>query len=135
MKEFVATFQISRMVLFTVDYYTLGSNGHPYFSTDASQFVRNKRDYNRCGQCQNDVLPKGSVARKFFKKWDKHHLHQLTDEQLSQLQEDLEMLKKSYNYMIMEQDVFGNEHRNYFNFYECKELSMMEVKKVKKIAV
>ena len=29
--------------------------------------------------------------------------------------------------MIMEQDVFGNEHRNHFNFYECKELSMMEV--------
>ena len=66
-KEFNATFQVTRMVLFSVNYYTLGSNESPHFSTTAARFIRNKRDYSAFGQCQEDVLPRGSAAYKFFK--------------------------------------------------------------------
>lgn len=131
-KEFVATFQVTRMVLFTVDYYTLGTNQAPYFSTSAIKFVRNKKSYSSAGQCQERVLPKGSVAYRFFKKWDKHHLRQLTNEQLDELYADLEELKKIYNYLVKEKDTFQNNNDNYFSFSEDKDLSMMPLKNKKK---
>lgn len=130
-KEFIATFQITRMVLFSVNYYTLGSNENPYFTTNAVKFVRNKLDYSDCGQCQERILPKGSVARKFFKKWDKHHLHQLNAEQLEELHADLEILKENYNYLFKEQDTFQHDSNNYFSFSRCKDLSMLPLKKRK----
>ena len=130
-KEFIATFQITRMVLFSVNYYTLGSNKNPHFSTTAEKFIRSKLDYSTCGQCQEHVLPKGSAARKFFKKWDEHHLHQLTDEQLEELHADLEVLKENYNYLLKEQDTFQNDSSNHFSFSQCKNLSMLPLKKRK----
>lgn len=66
MKEFMYCFQISKMIVFEVEYYTLGSNKAPYFSTSAAEFIRSKRDYNRCGQAQAALLPKGSPARRFW---------------------------------------------------------------------
>lgn len=86
--------------------------------------------YSDAGQCQNRILQKGSVARRFFRKWDKHHLRQLTDEQLDELYSDLEELKNTYNYIIKEKDTFRNENCS-FSFDRCKELSMMELKKKK----
>lgn len=66
MKEFMYCFQISKMIVFEVEYYTLGSNKAPYFSTSAAEFIRSKRDYSRCGQAQAALLPKGSPARRFW---------------------------------------------------------------------
>ena len=78
MKEFMYVFQISKLITFEVEFYTLGTNSAPYFSTSANEFCRSKRDYTRCGQAQRDLLPKFSPARRFFEKWDHCHLHDLT---------------------------------------------------------
>ena len=42
-KEFKILFQINKMVLFEVSYYTLGNNNNPYFTTSAMRFIRSKR--------------------------------------------------------------------------------------------
>lgn len=78
MKEFMYCFQISKLITFEVNFYTLGTNSAPYFSTSANEFCRSKLDYTRGGQAQRDLLPKFSPARRFFEKWDHCHLHDLT---------------------------------------------------------
>lgn len=37
MKEFMYCFQISKLIVFEVEYYTLGGNKAPYFSTSAAE--------------------------------------------------------------------------------------------------
>lgn len=125
-KEFLSVFQISKMVVFKVNYYTCGNNEKPYFSTSAALFVRNKRDYSHCGQCQNEVLPKGA-AKDFFKKWDKKHLSDLTNEEYTEMTSDLSKLKEAYNNIYIEKDTFKNQ-KSHTSFYEIKELSMQKVK-------
>lgn len=124
-REFISTFRITRMIVFNVSYYTLGSNKTPHFTTSASVFTRNKRDYTQCGQCQKDVLPKGSVARKFFMKWDEKHLSDLNDSEYDELMKDMEELKEEYLHIYKERDTFRNQNSN-IPFYEVKELSMMK---------
>ena len=53
-------FQISKLITFEVNFYTLGTNSAPYFSTSANEFCRSKLDYTRGGQAQRDLLPKFS---------------------------------------------------------------------------
>lgn len=110
--EFKYTFVIDRMISFTVAYYTLGSNKHPYFTTQAQKFNRPKSDYSECGQAQDRLLPYHSMARDFWRKWDKKHLMLLTDDELRQVENDVELLKQNYPY------VEGD------SFYKIKELSM-----------
>lgn len=126
MKEFKACFQITKTIMFEVEYYKLGNNKNPYFSTSASVFTRNKRDFSQCGQCQNKVLPKGSVARSFFKKWNEKHLEKMNDSEFMEMLEELEMLKEEYNYIYRESKIFGTVED--IQFYECKELSMLDLK-------
>lgn len=38
MKEFMYVFQISKLITFEVEFYTLGTNSAPYFSTSANEF-------------------------------------------------------------------------------------------------
>lgn len=45
-KEFKYYFQITKLVMFEVEYYTLGNNKSPYFTTSASKFFRNKKIMN-----------------------------------------------------------------------------------------
>lgn len=49
MKEFMYVFQISKLITFEVNFYTLGTNSAPYFSTSANEFCRSKLDYTRGG--------------------------------------------------------------------------------------
>lgn len=128
MNEFKACFQITKLVTFEVKYYTLGGNKAPYFTTSANLFYRNKRGFDSCGQCQEDVLPKGSLARKFYEKWDKKHLSPLANEELIELYDDIETLKNKYNYLYIETEKFGTVNKEDFSFYEIKELSKMDVK-------
>ena len=65
-QEFNIVFQIDKMTIFNVTYYTLGSNSSAHFSTNASKFVRNKRDFDTCGQCQERVLY--GEALKFWER-------------------------------------------------------------------
>lgn len=96
-EEFHIVFQQSRMVLFDVSYYTLGSNRAPYFTTKACRYNQNKSDIVEGGQAQ-DRLTTGKI-RTFWKKWNPHHLQQLTDEERRELARDLESLKQVYNHI------------------------------------
>lgn len=69
MQEFMYCFQITKMIVFKVEYYTLCDDKTPHFSTSAARFIRSKRDYRECGQAQDRLLPKGSLARRFYEKW------------------------------------------------------------------
>ena len=107
MKEFMYCFQIDKMTVFEVRFYTLSTNKTPYFSTSAARFIRSKRDYSQCGQAQKSVLPLHSAARRFYDKWDRLHLHNLTPEEYAEMIADIEDLKARYNYIEDVRDCFG----------------------------
>lgn len=137
MKEFMYCFQIDKMTVFEIEYYTLSNNKSPYFSTSAAQFIRSKRDYSRCGQCQKDILPRHSAARRFYDKWDRLHLHDLTPEEYEEMTADIEALKARYNYIEDVRDCFGRSagcYKTHLSFYEIVELSKLTPKKVQKSA-
>ena len=128
MNEFMYVFQINKMTVFEVNYYTLSSNKSPHFATSAAQFIRSKRDYSTCGQCQKRVLPKNSAAYRFFEKWDNKHLKNLTDDEWKEITSDVEKLKERYNYIEKVRDTFkGTSTR--IPYYDIVELSKMSVKK------
>lgn len=127
-KEFKAVFQLSKTVIFEVEYYTLGYNSHPYFATTASQFCRNKRDFSRCGQCQNDILT--GKAKRFWKKWDDLHLKDLSEVQYAEMFGDLEDLFERYNFMYEDYDESKKPYSyTGFHFSDLVEFSKQEPKK------
>ena len=93
-EEFELTFVVDRGVTFEVNYRTLATNANPYFATSANVFNRPRTDYNRCGQCQDDVLT--GKAMKFYKKWDKKHLKDLNESEYNELVSDIEALQEAY---------------------------------------
>lgn len=137
MKEFMYCFQIDKMTVFEVKYYTLSTNKTPHFSTSAARFIRSKRDHDTCGQAQERVLPKHSAARKFYDKWDKLHLHNLTKEEYTEIVTDIEELKTKYNYIEDIRGCFGQSvgcYKTGIPFYEVVELSKQMPKRIKKTA-
>lgn len=129
MKEFLATFQLSKTIIFEVSYYTLCSNKAPHFATCANQFCRNKLDYSRCGQAQYALLPNYPTAMRFFEKWNPLHLHALTPAQYAELQEDLETLKNAYNYIYEELDESQRPYNPSISFGFLAEWSKQPPKK------
>ena len=129
MKEFNVCFQMSKMILFKVSYYTLGDNQNPYFTTSAYEFVRNKRDFARVGQCQEDLLKGFRTAYNFYKKWDVFHLKQLTQEQYSEMRNDLCVLEQKYNNLLSEMEDGVQLKPDYFSFYQLVEFSKQTPKK------
>ena len=126
---FSMVFQITKTIMFEVNYHKVGSNTNPYFSTSAMVFNRPKTDYKLCGQCQASVLPTASVAKMFYKKWDKHHCKDIMDgETYKKLLCDLDGLKEKYNYI----ERFDNRR---LTFYQLKKLSMLPLKKENKQSV
>ena len=123
--EFHAAFQLSKTVIFEVDYYTLGSNPSADFTTSANEFNRPKTDWDTCGQAQKDLCT--GPAKAFYEKWDKYHLHSLDDEHFEEMIRDLEVLKQTYNYIENKADFQPAD----ITFREEKELSMQKLKKVK----
>ena len=126
--EFHAVFQLSKTQLFSVDYYTCGSNEHPYFATQADEFMRNKKDYRMGGQAQACVTRGHLTARNFWKKWDVCHLKDLTDEQYTEMREDLKKLMAMYNYLIDEQ-AEDKQTIHDFGFYTLAQWSKQNPKK------
>lgn len=127
-KEFKAVFQLSKTIIFEVEYYTLENNSHPYFTTRASQFVRNKRAFSRCGQCQADILT--GAAKRFWGKWDTLHLKDLTAEQYAEMFEDLKNLCVLYNFMYSEYDETKKPYTfTGFHFSDLVEFSKQTPKK------
>lgn len=132
MKEFLYCFQISKTIIFEVNYYTLSTNSNALFTTSAAEFVRNKKDFRQCGQAQADLLPLASTARRFWQKWDQHHLHDLTPAQYAELLEDLEALKTRYNYIVKEPDETRKPYNSRIPFWQLVEFSKQEPKKIQK---
>lgn len=126
-KEFLSVFQLSKTEIFEVDYYTLGNNQCPHFSTSACVFNRPKTDYNRGGQCQEDVTKSHRVARNFYKKWDNKHLCDLTLEEYQEMIMGLELLKEKYNYVLKELDELKKPYNPIIPFHREKELSMLKL--------
>lgn len=118
-------FQISKTVVFEVNYYILGNNKEPYFSTSANEFIRSKQDYRSGGQAQERLLPHFSPAYKFYKKWNPFHLQTLTDERLEELRADIIHLRWCYNSLCY------RDWRNFdtIPFRVVKELSMLPINK------
>ena len=123
MKEFNVCFQMSKMILFKVSYYTLGGNQNPYFTTSAYEFIRSKRDFGRVGQCQEDLLKKFRTAYNFYKKWDVFHLKQLTQEQYNEMRKDLCVLEQKYNTLLLEMEDGTKLKPDHFSFSQLVELS------------
>ncbi len=127
-KEFKYCFQITKLIMFEVEYYTLGSNESPYFVTEANEFFKNKKDYKSGGQAQDRLLPKNSFARQFWEKWDKKHLKDLSDDEYREVVKDIEELKEKYNYIEYIKDTFKGKYEN-FSFGEIVLLSKADLKK------
>ena len=125
-KEFNILFQLDKLTIFDVKYYTLGSNKNPYFATSATVFIKSKRDFSRCGQCQSDVLY--GEALEFYNKFDKYHLSDLTTEQYQEITEAIELLKDKYNFIEKIETSFMG-----FNFSTQVELSKMKLKTKKEV--
>lgn len=122
--EFHYAFQLTKKCIFEVNYYTLGSNDNPYFSTSAEEFNQPKSDFNRCGQCQPDICT--GLALSFYEKWDYMHLKQFeNDAQFKELLDDIEELKAKYNYI---EEIADKCPRN-ISFSRIRELSKQEPKK------
>ena len=130
-KFYFWSFQISKKIIFNVEYYILGDNKSPYFSTSADKFNQPKTDYEQGGQAQAELLPKLSTAMKFWRKWDKKHLNDLTLEEYRELLQDVEVLKNCYNYIEKEQTA---RHQKGISFYNSKILSMQELPNSKRKA-
>jgi hypothetical protein len=101
--SFHFSFQISRVVIFEVRYYRLGSNTHKYFAPSACKFNRPKTDYVQCGQAQKDLL--SGPAMSFFKKWDKCHAKDICTHDHASILADIEKLKTAYNYVQSDNDI------------------------------
>lgn len=129
MKEFQAVFQMSKTIIFEVDYYTLSTNKTPYFTTSASKFCRNKRDYSQGGQAQKSLLRSYPVAMRFFKKWDTFHLQDLAPLQYEEMRVDMEELKAWYNFIYEELDESKRPYSPSFGFYHLAEWSKQCPKK------
>lgn len=129
MKEFISVFQLSKTIIFEVNYYTLSTNTHAYFTTSVAQFCKNKRDFNCAGQAQKELTTNFFYARRFWRKWDKFHLKDLTPEQYDELQNDLNELKQHYNYMYTELDESNKPYSPHFSFYRLAEWSKQPPKK------
>jgi len=97
---FSLSFRIKKKHFFEVVFGDLKAQGQqPYFATSGCVLNYIRSDYNRCGQCQHDILQKGSLFYKFFEKWDVLHTKSLTMEQFNELKQDIEELKEKYDYV------------------------------------
>ena len=118
-ESFHYIFQITKLIIFNVSYYRLGSNCNKYFATNAALFCRNKKDFNQCGQCQDSIL--FGSAKKFYKKWNYLHCKDLSENEYNEILDDLKILCDKYNYI-------QNNNDNDFSFWAEKDLSMLKLK-------
>ena len=86
------TFKITNKIIFEV-------NNNNYFATSAAEFNRNYTDFDRCGQCQPELLPDDGPAKYFYEKWDCLHLSKLNTEQEQEIMRDIDNLKDAYEWI------------------------------------
>lgn len=123
--SFNFVFQLSRTIIFEVNYYRLGDNGDKYFSTSAAAFNRPKTDFNQCGQAQDTLLKGFTAAMAFYKKFDPLHIKDLTAAQHAEVLAGIEALKAKYNFIQRDGD-YG------INFSDSRALSIQTPKRLVK---
>lgn len=119
--------QLSKTIIFEVHYYASDAKFPPKFTTEAERFMRNKKDFERSGQCQRDLLVNYPEAMAFFEKWNVHHCKHLSDEAYSEMVTDLAVLSAKYNYML-KQHINGKTVVGGFTFNSLVEFSKMKPK-------
>ena len=122
LKSFHYVFQLSKTILFNVNYYRFGNNSKKHFSTSADQFNKPKSDYSQGGQAQETLLKGYSTAMSFYKKFDPLHLHDLTDLEYSNILAGIDKLKAKYNYLQ------SDDNNRSFAFSEVREFSKITPK-------
>lgn len=125
--------QLSKTIIFEVHYYASDAKFPPKFTTEAERFMRNKKDFERCGQCQSDLLSDYHDVMAFYRKWDDYHLKPLSEEAYRELATDIAVLGTRYNYML-KQHINGKTVVGGYSFDALKELSMMTPKSSLKTA-
>ena len=76
-----------RIPYFEVEYYRCGNNKRPHFATSYKDW-----------QNQHE-MPHDSLAYQFYQKWNPFHLVEMTKEEYAEMRDDLEKLKKEYDYI------------------------------------
>mgnify|MGYP006916030300 CR=1 FL=1 len=120
-REFNIVFQLSKMKIFEVSFYTIKNNPTPHFSTSACLLSRNKKSYIRSGQAQKEVTIGFPEAYHFYEKWDKYHIHDLTRERYDEMISDLKVLMEKYNFVQY-------DHTYYVPFHMIVTLSKLKPK-------
>lgn len=99
--KFAFSFRVSPWMFFEVKYGELDYlSQDPHFSTAASHYNPRRRDYDTCGQAQESILTKGTLAWRFYKKWDSNHTKVMTIEAYDEMAQDLETLKQAYPFIV-----------------------------------
>jgi hypothetical protein len=118
-QEFFLTLQLSKTIIFYIEYSILGNNENPRFVTSAAQFNRPKSDYIKMGQCQDDLLPDFKLAFEFYQKWNFKHSEDLNTYEYEKMILDIKLLSEKYNYILDSKDI---------DFFTLKEFSKQELK-------
>lgn len=118
MANYHFAFQITRKIVFEVEYYTLANNPRPYFTTSAAEFNQPKTDFQICGQCQRDLLT--GKTKVFHNTFDQYHLEDLTTEQWQQILAAITELKATYNFVESDKTI---------SFTQLRSLSMTELRR------
>lgn len=92
--------------VFSVSYHKHKGNADYDFTTQAGVFNHPRTDFNRGGQCQDEVLPKTGTAREFWEKWHKKHLQPLTNDEMQELRKDLQEMEKEYPFVKVEDSCY-----------------------------
>lgn len=104
---FTIAFRVKKKHFFIVEFGDVKFHAQqPHFSTSGGILNHIRSDWKQCGQCQPHILPKHSLFRKFFDKWDILHTKRLTMEQYKELLQDLKKLKEKYPHI--NNDRFSN---------------------------
>ena len=121
MDSFHYVFQLSKKIVFEVNYYLLDNNNNKHYTTSAAEFNQPKTDYRQCGQAQKELLKSFPLALNFYRRFDELHIKDLTESQYDEILIGLDKLKYAYNFL------YSNNDRG-FNFSTVKEFSKSKVK-------
>ena len=91
-------FMTAPNTIFAVDNRTIGNNNFSYFNTSVYELNKNRHAFKIAGQAQDELLPEGSMAKRFYDKWKSKAFETLSKDTLQKMSKDIESLKQSYSY-------------------------------------
>lgn len=113
--EFIYVFQEDSHRFLEISYKTVGNNKNPYFVINYSEFTKNKRGLS-------SFRESNSLIYKIYNKWALKRCEDLSNDEYFELQEDINELKKYYNFI----------YRNEFSYPYFYEFSINEIRNLSK---